>query len=229
MRIALTPRQQEVLDLVVEKLGRENVFLVGGCVRDALLRKESLDMDFAVRNDPPAVFKAFPYALYYEKFGTVSFRLGPMRVTIASFRRERNYVDYRHPSQVQFVQSLYVDYKRRDFTVNCLYADSALDVKDPTKKGLKDLRKGLLRLIGNPDRRIREDPLRILRALRFSLALSFRLSPRLQGAIERNRGLLRTLNPAKIRQEVDKCPADKRDELIGRLDLGWVFAVRNRK
>ncbi len=219
MNVSLTNDQQEVFDLIASKLGRDNVFLVGGSVRDALLARESFDMDFAVRNAPGAVFEAFPYALYFERYGTVSFKLDPFRITVASFREERRYDDFRHPREVRFVPSLYRDYRRRDFTINCLYVDIGLNVIDPTGKGLKDLRSHRIRTVGNPYRRLREDPLRILRAVRFSLSLSFTLAPFLEKAIRRERDLLDHLNPAKVREEIRKCPPQWRERMVEMLSL----------
>lgn len=219
MKAPLSEKQIEVFDLVKTKLGKENVFLVGGSVRDALLGKENLDMDFAVRNDPKSVFAAFPYARYFEKYGTVSFRLDKVRVTIATFRRERSYLDHRHPSQVLFVKSLYEDYKRRDFTCNAIYMDGSLDVKDPTKHGVRDIKKGLLRVVGNPYRKLSEDPLRILRAYRFRLETGFRFTRRLEKAILETKDLIWRLNPDKVREELTKFPAEKRSDIVEELGL----------
>lgn len=219
MNLTLTNGQMEVFSLLAQKLGRDNVFLVGGCVRDALLGKESFDMDFAVRNEPGQVYKEFPYALYYEKFGTVSFKLLPYRITIATFREEKGYSDFRHPQEVRFVNSLYRDYRRRDFTLNCIYADVLGTIVDPTGKGIRDIANRRIRTVGNPYRRLKEDPLRILRAVRFSLELSFTLSPMLEKAILRRRSLLENLNPDKVRQEILKCDERFRAAMVDRLSL----------
>ena len=166
---------------------------------------------------------------YFEKYGTVSFRLDKVRVTIATFRRERSYLDHRHPSQVLFVKSLYEDYKRRDFTINCLYLDYLGNLIDPTRKGMKDIENHRIRTVGNPYRRLQEDPLRILRAVRFSLCLGFSLSPMLEKGILRLRPLVDHLNPDKIRQEIDKCEERFRKEMVLRLNLEEYLEKKEEK
>ncbi len=229
MNITLKDGQMQVFSLLCQKLGNDNVFLVGGCLRDALLDRESFDMDFAVRNDPGQIAKLFPYALYYEKFGTISFKLLPYHVTIASFREEKKYSDFRHPQEVHFVNSLYRDYKRRDFTINCLYLDYLGNLIDPTRKGMKDIENHRIRTVGNPYRRLQEDPLRILRAVRFSLCLGFSLSPMLEKGILRLRPLVDHLNPDKIRQEIDKCEERFRKEMVLRLNLEEYLEKKEEK
>lgn len=226
MKVTLSPKQLEVFRLVQERLGKENVFLVGSSLRDALMGKENLDMDFAVRNDPKSVAAAFPYGLFYEKYGTVSFRLDKVKVTIATFRKEKSYLDHRHPSQVVFVHSLYEDYRRRDYTCDALYADGNLDIKDPTKKGVKDIRRGLLRMVGNPYRRLREDPLRILRAYRFEAEIGFRFSRRLEKAITRRRQDILKLNPDKVRQELLRFAPEVRERVVSTLGLREFLASK---
>lgn len=220
MKIILKTEAKEVFDLVADKLGEKNIYLVGGFVRDYLLERESTDMDFATPLDPNIVFSLFPYSLYFKKFGTVSFKIGKIHVTIASFRKEENYLDYRHPSKVTFVTSLKVDSKRRDFSINALYADSKLDVLDPTHHGLRDLKKKRLNFIGNSKRRIQEDPLRIMRAYRFREELGFTFTHALKKAILKKKDLLSQLNPQKIEEELRKVDSkEARDAIIEELDL----------
>ncbi len=206
----MNERQTEVFDLVREKLGKNNVYLVGGFVRDTMLGKMTSDMDFAVKNDPQSVYKAFPYGHYFEKYGTISFTLSDYKITIASLRKESGYNDSRHPDQVTFVKDINIDYRRRDFTVNALYADSDLNILDPSKKGFKDLQRKKLRLIGNPNKRLKEDPLRIVRAFRFRYELDMEFSRSLQHAINKNLPLITRLNPDKVREEINKCPENCR-------------------
>ncbi len=196
-----------------EKLGRQNVYLVGGFVRDTMLGKTTSDIDFAVKNDPQSVYKAFPYGHYFEKYGTISFSLSDYRITIASLRKESGYNDLRHPDTVTFVKDIGIDYKRRDFTVNALYADCDLVILDPSGKGFKDLQRKRLTLIGNANKRLREDPLRIVRAFRFKYELGMEFSHSLQRAIDKNIPLISKLNPDKVREEIDKCPENVRNEI----------------
>jgi tRNA nucleotidyltransferase (CCA-adding enzyme) len=225
MKIAINPVFSEAYQLVSDKLGKENVYLVGGFVRDTLLKRATHDMDFATPLEPSSVFKAFPYGTYFEKYGTVSFKISGIAITIASFRKEKHYLDHRHPSSVTFVKSLYEDYKRRDFTVNALYVNASLDVIDPTRRGLRDLTKSRLCLIGNNRVRLREDPLRIVRAYRFSSELGFTFSRRLSHALQKEKGLVKNLNPQKIREEVNKAPLSARKNLVKELGLEWAFEL----
>ncbi len=213
MKLFLDERQTEVLDLVCEKLGRSNVYLVGGFVRDTMLGKKTSDIDFAVKNDPQSVYKAFPYGHYFEKFGTISFSLSDYKITIASLRKESGYNDSRHPDSVTFVKDIDIDYKRRDFTVNALYVDSNLNILDPSKKGFKDLQRKRLSLIGNPNKRLKEDPLRIVRAFRFKYELGMEFSRHLEHAVNKHLPLISKLNPDKVREEINKCPEAYRKKI----------------
>ncbi|MFA6861023.1 MAG: hypothetical protein WCR56_01390 [Bacilli bacterium] len=219
MKIALKSQFLDAFNLISKKLGKQNIYLVGGFARDTLLGRDTQDMDFATPLSPQIVYASFPYALYFPKYGTVSFNLGGIKVTIATFRRENDYKDHRHPNQVVFVKSLYEDYKRRDFTINSLYVNSDFEVIDPTRKGLRDLTKKRLCLIGNNCRRLREDPLRILRAYRFSFELDFTFSHRLSWAIAKEKDHIKELLPQKIKEEVNKCPISTRKKLVESLNL----------
>lgn len=223
MKIALNSKFLQAFGLIQEKLGKENVYLVGGFVRDTLLNRETSDLDIATPLSSEHVFSLFPYGLYFKKFGTVSFKLGDIKVTVATFRKETDYKDHRHPSKVAFVKSLYEDYKRRDFTINSLYVDYNFNVIDPTKHGIKDLTKKRLCLIGNNRRRLKDDPLRILRAYRFSYELGFDFSRKLKHAICKEKKHISELLPQKIKEEIKKCPASLRKKLVNELSLGPSF------
>ncbi|MFA6830473.1 MAG: hypothetical protein WCR67_07245, partial [Bacilli bacterium] len=136
MKITINNDVFQVFSLIEGKLGKNNLFFVGGFVRDTLLGRITDDLDFATPLDPQVVFSMFPYAHFFQKFGTVSFKINQFHITIASFRKESDYKDFRHPDDVVFVKSLKEDSKRRDFTINCLYVNSSLEVLDPTKRGL---------------------------------------------------------------------------------------------
>ncbi len=225
MKITLENQFLDVFKTVEDKLGKENTYLVGGFIRDSLLKRESKDMDFCTPLLPDQVFLAFPYSTFFKKYGTVSFKLGDINITIASFRKEKGYSDFRHPSTVTFVHDLKSDYKRRDFTINCLYMDSNFDIIDPTRHGIRDLTKKNICLIGNNKRRLQEDPLRILRAYRFSYELGFSISRKLEKAIQLTKYLVKELKPQKVREEVNKCPAQQRKNLVSNLSLEFAYDV----
>ena len=120
-----------------------------------------------------------------------------------TLRKEKHYKDSRHPSTVEFVKSPKLDYKRRDFTINALYIGEDFSLYD-FAKGQKDLKNKVIRMIGNPLKRIKEDPLRILRAIRFSLMLHFEIDLKLKKAIHKSVNFLEKLNKDKIKQELLK-------------------------
>ena len=147
---------------------------VGGCVRDSLLGRSPGDWDVttaALPEETMALFadRAVPTGL---RHGTVTVKTALGGVEITTLRRDGAYRDHRRPESVTFTDSLEADLRRRDFTVNALAADRTGRVLDPLN-GRADLAAGVLRCVGDPDRRFTEDALRILRGLRFAAQLGF--------------------------------------------------------
>lgn len=190
------------------KLFNKNAFrlyMVGGTTRDYLLDLDILDYDFATDATPEDMKKFLPDANYaFEKFGTVRVKDEEIKVDIATFRTEGKYLDYRHPSSITFVKSLKEDYVRRDFTINAIYIDENFNVIDPSGEGIEDLEDRVIRFIGNPVKRIKEDPLRILRADRFAKKLNFKIDDKTKKAMQKYHYLLDELNPNKIIEELKK-------------------------
>lgn len=180
------------------------LYLVGGSVRDYLLKLPTTDLDLCTDATPEETKEFFPDANYrFAKFGTVSFHYDIFKVEVTTLREEDEYVDYRHPKNIRFVTKPELDYKRRDFTINALYLDRHLNVFD-FAHGFSDLKNKTIRMIGDPLKRIEEDPLRILRALRFSLKLGFSIEPELENVLKTNVHLLDQLNQDKVLMEVKK-------------------------
>ena len=180
------------------------LYAVGGTSRDALLGSVPSDFDFVTDATPEESSSFLPEADYsFAKFGSIKTERDGMEVDITTFREEGAYLDFRHPSSVRFVSSPKIDSARRDFTVNALYLDEWGNVLD-FHNGLSDLKNGIIRFIGDPTKRIQEDPLRILRAERFARRLGFRIDPLSQKAIDENRHLLAKLNPEKVKNEAKK-------------------------
>ena len=180
-------------------------YCVGGCVRDSLLGQEPGDWDVttsALPEETKAVFgeKAVPTGL---KHGTVTVCWPEGKVETTTFRRDGAYVDHRHPEQVTFTDSLTEDLARRDFTVNAVALDLRGTLYDPFG-GQTDLRKGILRCVGDPERRFSEDALRILRCLRFASRLGFAIDPETAAALVVCRELLREIAPERIHEELTK-------------------------
>jgi putative nucleotidyltransferase with HDIG domain len=170
---------------IVEKLrlqGHE-AFFAGGWVRDFLLRRKPLDVDIATSASPEEVLRIFHHAIPVgAQFGVVRVRMYGRDYDVATFRTEGPYLDGRHPSSVKF-SGPEQDAQRRDFTVNGLFYDPIAGRVIDFVQGGADIRKGILRTIGKPQDRFREDKLRMLRAIRFACSLDFKITPETYDAI----------------------------------------------
>jgi len=181
-----------------------SLFMIGGTSRDFLLNREVLDYDFATDATPEEMKNFLIDADFtFAKYGTIRFRCAEENVDIVTLREEGEYLDYRHPESITYVRDIKKDYVRRDFTINAIYIDCDFVIYD-FAGGLKDLKDGIIRLIGEPEKRIREDPLRILRAERFADKLHFAIEDKTRAAMEKFRYLLAKVNPDKIREEENK-------------------------
>jgi len=189
------------------KLFKENgfsLFMIGGTSRDYLLNLEVLDYDFVSDATPGDMKKFLPQANYhFEKYGSVRLKIGGVHVDITTFRSEGEYLDFRHPNSVKYVKTIEEDFVRRDFTINAIYIDEDMKCIDPSG-GLNDLKNRTIRFIGDPIKRIKEDPLRILRAERFKEKLNFEIEEKSLEAINKYRYLLDKLNPEKVKEELRK-------------------------
>ena len=180
------------------------LYVVGGTVRDFLLGKEITDLDFVTDATPEDELKFIPEGDFtFKKFGAVRYPYKGKHIDITTLRQEGEYNDSRHPSNVIFVKDPKLDYVRRDFTVNAMYLDEDYNVID-FSTGQEDLKKKLIRFIGDPYKRIEEDPLRIARAERFAKTLGFEIEGKTQQAIKDKRDLLGKLNPEKLKEEQRK-------------------------
>ena len=160
-------------------------YLVGGCVRDDLMGIPPQDFDLctaALPEQTAAVFAGIPQDLTGVRHGTVKLLMEGMEVEITTFRREGSYRDNRHPDWVEFVPDIREDLARRDFTVNAIAYSPSRGYVDPFG-GRADLQSGILRCVGEPERRFREDALRILRGMRFAARFGFLPEPATQDAM----------------------------------------------
>ena len=198
---------QNELFKFLDKTFKENgfsIFEVGGSVRDELLGLDVFDFDFATDATPEEMMKFLPNANdTFAKFGCIKYKGEHGRAEITTFRVEESYDDFRHPNKIRFVKSLDEDFKRRDFTINAIYKDINGKFYDPSN-GVLDIKNKVIRFIGDPEKRIQEDPLRILRAKRFASKLGFEIEPESKKAMEKLAYLLEKLNPDKIREEERK-------------------------
>ncbi len=201
------PENVQAVLKALEAAGHE-AWCVGGCVRDALLDGGRLpgrtpdDWDVTTSARPEetlAVFgpQARPTGL---KHGTVTVKTPGGPVEITTYRLDGEYHDHRRPDAVAFTASLEEDLARRDFTVNAMALSLRGELRDPFG-GREDLRRRLLRCVGDPDRRFQEDALRILRGLRFAAALELEIEEQTAAALRRNRALLQFIAAERIQTE----------------------------
>ncbi len=187
--------------------GGQAAYAVGGCLRDALLGHEPADWDLATDAPPERVQALFPGSLYENRFGTVVVRHDEAQYEITAFRRDASYSDFRHPDAVEFGDSIEEDLARRDFTVNAM-AWGAGPGEEPAfvdpHGGQADLARRLLRAVGDPEERFREDALRMVRAVRLAATLGFEVEPETLAAIGRNAELARHLSGERICAELLK-------------------------
>lgn len=180
---------------------------VGGCVRDLLLGSEPHDWDLATSALPEETERLFADCRVVEtglRHGTVTVLAGGFSAEITSFRAEEGYSDGRHPDAVRFGVSLREDLARRDFTIGAMALDIAHDTVIDPFGGQEDLNAGILRAVGEPERRFAEDALRILRGLRFSAVLGFTIEPKTAAAMRQCAPQLCHISPERIRAELTK-------------------------
>ena len=189
--------------------------LVGGCVRDLLLGRAPSDYDVATAARPEQVTALFDRTVPTGvKHGTVTVLTEDGPVEVTTFRREGGYADGRHPDGVTFDADLAGDLARRDFTINAMAMDGAGAVTD-LWGGRADLAAGIIRCVGDPDRRFDEDALRMLRAVRFAAQMGFRLEAGTEAALVRNAPRVALVSGERIRAEVEKTLLSPRPERVG--------------
>ena len=177
------------------------VYLVGGCVRDFLLNKVPKDYDLVTSATPDEILGLFPNGLDIgKKFGVVKL---PPDLEIATFRADGEYSDGRHPDHVTFGDP-FSDVLRRDFTVNGLLLDFKSKRVLDAVGGLEDLKAGILRAIGDPAKRLKEDSLRVLRAARFSARLGFPIETTLEAALRESVKRVRKVSHERLRDELER-------------------------
>lgn len=179
-------------------------YIVGGFVRDYLLGIDSQDIDIATNATPMEIKGIFEDAfLPTEDYGSVIVNKYGIRFEITTFRKEFNYADHRKPVEIQYIDDLYQDLLRRDFTINTICIDENGEIID-FLGGRDDLERKLIRTVGEADERLEQDALRILRAIRFATVLDFQLDGEIVDAIRKHRGLLKELSYQRKKEELDK-------------------------
>ncbi|MFH1826885.1 MAG: CCA tRNA nucleotidyltransferase [bacterium] len=198
------------------------IYLVGGAVRDLIIRKEIVwdFADFTTNARPQEIVNLFSKTFYENQFGTVGVEwkdnptssldelgttLGASKkrvFEVTTFRKESDYKDKRHPSYMEWADTIEEDLGRRDFTINAVAYDGK-NIIDPYN-GQGDIQKKLIKSVGDPEKRFSEDALRLMRAIRFSSQLGFLIEDKTRESIKKNAKLIKNISAERIRDELFK-------------------------
>ena len=195
------------VSFILEQLNKNgNGFLVGGAVRDLIMRRDPGDYDFATDIEYSRLKKIF--ADYSPKevgahFGILLIKVNGKSYEIARFRKEKGVYNSRHPKEIKFIDNIDEDLARRDFTMNALAYSEKAGVID-LYQGKTDIKNGIIRFVGDPNLRIEEDALRIMRAFRFISKLGFTLDKKTAEAIHKKRKFLNKISKERIFDELSK-------------------------
>ncbi len=193
---------REVLKRLTEH--GHSAYMVGGYVRDRMMNRPIRDIDIATSALPEQVAALFPHTVPTGlKHGTVTVVTEHCAFEVTTFRRESRYVQFRRPEKVEFIDDLHEDLQRRDFTINAMAMDADGNVIDPFG-GLADARSRLLRCVGSPHERFREDALRMMRCIRFAAEYELEIEPLTWEALLWNAPALRYIAMERIRSELER-------------------------
>lgn len=184
----------------IEK-NQEQAYIVGGFVRDRLLLKSSEDIDICTSMKKEQLKKNFH--VLEERLGSCIIEYRDYKFEVTTFRKEIGQKNHRYPEKIVFVETLEEDLMRRDFTINTLCYDSKLKLIDKLN-GQADIKQKIIRTVGEADKRINEDALRILRAIRFATILHFQVDKELEQAIMDNKELLKEISYQRKKEELNK-------------------------
>jgi tRNA nucleotidyltransferase/poly(A) polymerase len=201
----VTPR--ELADSICATLrgGGYQALLCGGCVRDLLLGREPADYDVTTDATPEQVMALFPESVGVgAQFGVVQIPRDGSKVEVATFRADVGYSDGRHPDSVIYSKIPKEDVQRRDFTINGLLMRPETGEVLDFVGGQADLKSGVIRAIGEPDRRFREDKLRLMRAVRFAARFGFTITPETLDAVRRHAREVTSVSGERLRDELTK-------------------------
>ena len=212
---------QNLYKLLVENF--PHTYFVGGAVRDACLHKKTLDIDMATSARPEQILallkkSGINFSVAGMQFGVVKVVYDNFHIEIASFRTEKYHLS-RYPA-ILYNFSPKIDAKRRDFTINALYLQAITCQVHDYHSGLEDIKKRRLAFIGNATKRIHEDPLRIIRAMRFCLQLNFRMDLKTWQAVTENFSLTAHLSRKKREAEIFKIQKIKIQNLLKEIVFG---------
>ena len=212
MKFKIPPFVSKILN-TFQKAGHE-IYIVGGAVRDLLMKRVVTDWDFTTDATPEIVLGLFPDGFYDNKFGTVGISHPSLEkpYEITTFRKEIGYTDRRHPDKIIWGKTIQEDLVRRDFTINALALRPAKRGSGQALNftlidyhgGQKDIKKKLIRAVGNPIERFQEDALRMFRAVRIATQLGFTIEEKTFQAIKNNIDLIDHISAERIKDELLK-------------------------
>ncbi|MDE6727352.1 MAG: HD domain-containing protein [Oscillospiraceae bacterium] len=213
---------------VLERIERAgfDAFVVGGCVRDHLMGKTPHDFDITTSATPKETELVFADCRVIEtgiQHGTVTVLYKGVSTEITTFRIDGDYSDGRHPDSVSFSRDIRDDLSRRDFTINGIAYNPKVGFVDPFN-GADDIKSGIIRCIGAPDKRFSEDALRVVRALRFSAVLGFPIEDQTAFAMENHKKALRKVSAERIFAELKRLLCGKDVKRV-MLEFSSIFAV----
>lgn len=204
---------------IAEKFSKNGfeIYLVGGSVRDLLSKRKVIDWDLTTNADPSQMQEMFPDSIYENAFGTVGIKVEDLAeaehkgiVEVTTYRTEKGFTDRRHPDKVEWGKTIDEDLGRRDFTINAM----AMNLKHKTENskpeiidpfdGQKDLDNKIIRAVGDPALRFKEDALRLMRAIRFASQLGFAIEENTLKEISNDSSLLKNIANERIRDELIK-------------------------
>lgn len=220
---------------IIESKGFK-AYIVGGFVRDYIMRLESNDIDITTNATPREIKKIFKDVEIKknidarDNYGSIRVNYKNIIFEVTTFREEMTYLDNRHPSSIRYVNDLNIDLKRRDFTINAICMDKEGSIIDPLN-GEKDLENKIIKTIVKSDKSFKDDALRILRAVRFAATLNFKLSDDILTSISENKHLLKNISYERKKIELDKIFTSLRAkegiDLIKKLDLEEALDLEN--
>ena len=199
----MLPLPQSITDFLnIFKKNKYQVYVVGGAIRELLLGHTIDNWDFATNATPDEILKLFPEGFYNNKYGTVTILTANILFEITPFRKESDYADFRHPEKIEWARTIVEDLARRDFTINAIAYDGE-KIIDPYH-GQEHLNKKLITAVGDPDKRFKEDALRLMRAVRFASELGFLIEDKTRQSIQKNATLITKISWERIRDELFK-------------------------
>lgn len=211
----------------LEKNGFEG-FVVGGCVRDTIMGRKPNDWDIATNARPEEVMDIFDKTIPTGvQHGTVTVLVDKIPYELTTYRIDGEYVDMRHPENVEFSKNIVDDLSRRDFTINAMAYNNSRGLVDEFG-GIDDIEKKVIKCVGNPDKRFNEDALRMIRAIRFSAKLGFEIEENTYQSILKNASNIKCISIERINKELEETIKydSERLGLLNSIGISeWLFGV----